>query len=168
MTMIGRAASIALVLTACLPAAGTSSASTGQDLADQHRRNLAASAKLIEMGDALLAKNDVGGALDMYERALVADPASVPALKKLGIAYQSVRLFTDEMKYCRMALELEPDDIEGLSCQGVGAANREEFELAVRNLRRVKELCGKHCPEYKAIDEALKENFPVLWRRYRK
>jgi len=168
MTKIGRVAVIGFAVTAQLFAAVPLVAAQSDDLDAQHQRNLAASAKLIELGDALLQENDVGGALGMYERALVANPASVPALKKLGIAYQSVRLYTDEMKYCRMALALEPDDIEGLSCQGIGAANREEFELAVRNLQRIKELCGKHCPEYKMLYRALKKNFPVRYRQIKR
>ena len=151
-------------MTARLFAAAGSLAAEADDLDIQHQRNLAASAKLVELGDAAMAEHDVGGALDMYERALVADPASVPALKKLGFAYESVRLYTDEMKYCRMALALEPDDVEALGCQGVGAAHREEFELAVNNLKRIKELCGKHCPEYKTLYRALKQNFPVRYR----
>ena len=162
--MIGRVTAIALIVTACL-FADRCLAAQSNDLEAQHQRNLAASAMLIEKGDAYLAEDDVGSALDMYERALVADPASVPALKKLGIAYQSVRLYTDEMKYCRMALALDPDDVESLSCEGIGAAHREGFDLAVNNLNRIKELCGKHCPEYKALYDALKKNFPVRYRK---
>jgi tetratricopeptide (TPR) repeat protein len=166
--MIGRVTAIAFVVTACLFAAAGALAAESDDLEAQHQRNVAASARLVELGDAAMAQRDVGGALDMYERALVADPASVSALKKLGFAYESVHLYTDEMKYCRMALALEPDDVEALGCQGVGAAHREEFELAVDNLKRIKELCGKHCPEYKALYRALKQNFPVRYRRIRR
>ena len=163
--MIGRVTAIAFVGAACLFAAAGALAADSADLDAQHQRNLSASTKLIKLGDALLKEEDVRGALIMYERALVANPASVPALKKLGITYQSVYLYSEEMKYCRMALALEPDDIEGLSCQGIGAAHREEFNLAVNNLKRIKELRGKHCPEYKALYRALKKNFPVRYRK---
>jgi tetratricopeptide (TPR) repeat protein len=164
LTVMGRVAALTLCL---MLLAVEAAVATADDLAVQHARNAQASAKLIDMGDDFLRRHDSRGAIGMYERALVADPASAVALRKLGIAYKSAKLYTDAMKYCRMSLALEPDNVEGLACQGVGAANREEFELAVENLHKIKDLCQKSCPEYKELRRALKENFPVRFRRLR-
>jgi len=143
-------------------------AAEADPFAAQHEQNRRASKALIAEGDAFLEQQDAGGAIGMYERALVADPASVVALRKLGIAYQSVGLYSDEIKYCTLALALDPNDVPSLACQGIGAAHREGFEVAVENLRKIKTLCSDICPEYNALSQALKENFPQRWRHVKK
>jgi len=164
MTVAAKFVALTVGMMAALTPALGACAADNDHLAAQREHNREVAAELVKNGDRYLGRGDTTTARKLYERALVANPASVPALRQLGIAYQAVGAYTQAMKYCRLALDLKPDDVASLSCWGASAANREEFELALETYRKIKTLCKGKCAEAKAVRRELKKNFPVQWR----
>ena len=115
---------------------------------------------LVTEGRALLAAGDSQGAVDLFEAALVIDPAFSAVYIDLGHAARADGLQGKAIHYYREALERDPDDIGALAGEGEALAEKGSLENARQNLARLEELCGARCGETLALAAAI-ERGPI-------
>lgn len=113
------------------------------------------SEKLLAAGDTALAADDLNGAREYYEQALVADPAGTAARVKLGEVQLDLDHPMAARKYFETVLEMEPDDLGALSGGGRADLALELEAEAEKKKERLLRLCGSDCGEYKSLKEAL-------------
>ena len=112
-------------------------------------------ATLIAQGQAALQSGDTQGAVDAFEAALAVDPGYTPTLLRLAEAARASDLQGKAIRYYRLALEREPDNLAALSGEGAALVEKGAVEKARRNLARLQSLCGARCPETAALYAAL-------------
>ena len=135
-----RAVLIASALVAALPALAAPQTVSGQ-LAS--RAATAASAgKLTE-------------ALDLYESAVVADPRNASAYLAMGRVYEQLGLPGKALRYYRLALDINPADLNALEAQATGLAARGAPSKADATVDRIARLCPKGCPQLVRANAAL-------------
>ncbi len=121
---------------------------------------LAASAALagdlMAQARAAQAANKPSDALDLYETALLADPANPAPYVGLARTYEGLGLQGKALRYYREALELNPNDVSVLESQTLLMIAKGNTEKAQAGLARMKKLCAKTaCPSVARVDAAL-------------
>lgn len=128
------------------------SASVGQ--AGEYRPDPRAGA-LVAEGRALLASEDVQGAIDAFEAALAVDPGYYAVYLDLAEAARRDGLQGKAIHYYRVALEREPANLAALTGEGEALVERGAMEKARANLAKLESLCGKTCDETRTLAEAI-------------
>ena len=98
---------------------------------------------LIAQGDQALQAGDKEGAVSAFEAALAVDPGYTPTLLKLGEAARANGLQGKAIRYYRLALAREPNNVAALAGEGSALAEKGAIEKARRNLAEVRKACGK-------------------------
>lgn len=139
----------ALALSLALAVTGSMGQARNSDPADPR------AAILLDVGRADLAKGDVEGATDAFESALAVDPGYVGTLVALGDAARKAGLQGKAIHYYRTALDRDPQNLMAISGEGSAMAEKGALEKANANLARLQGICGKGCPETRALADAI-------------
>lgn len=110
---------------------------------------------LVRDGKEALTMEDAEAARALFERALVANPASVTALIGLGRAYEAQDKVPVSLKYYRHALKIEPNSLEALEAQSLAFLKRGLFDEADLNRAKLERLCRAGCPALTSVSTAL-------------
>ncbi len=114
------------------------------------------SARLATEGFALLAQGQTLPAIDRFEAALVADPANVRALIGMAQAARAQDLPGKAARFYRIALSIDPADLEALEGQGEVFAQRGAIERARANLDKLRRACGNPaCPPARRLEAVI-------------
>jgi Tfp pilus assembly protein PilF len=140
---------VALALSLVL--AVSSSVGQAQGLAPTDPRARA----LIANGRAALMQGDVDGATDAFEAALVIEPGQPDTLVALGDAARKAGMPGKAIHYYRVALDRNAADLAALGGEGAALADKGALARAREDLARLEGLCGKACPESRALAEAI-------------
>ncbi len=109
-------------------------------------------AALAAEGRQALLVGDTQGAIDLFEAALVVDPAFSAVYVDLGNAARADGLQGKAIHYYREALEREPENLAAISGEGEALAEKGSLDNARQNLAQLQTLCGADCME--ALDLA--------------
>jgi tetratricopeptide (TPR) repeat protein len=112
-------------------------------------------AVLLTNGRAALARGDVDAAIDSFESALAVDPGYASTLVALGDAARKSGLQGKAIHYYRVALERNPGNLAAMSGEGGALAEKGALDKARADLTRLEGLCGKACPETRALADAI-------------
>lgn len=114
------------------------------------------SARLTTEGFALLAQGQTLPAIDRFEAALVADPANARALIGMAQAARAQDLPGKAARFYRIALSIDPADLEALEGQGEVFAQRGAIERARANLEKLRRACGNPaCPPARRLEASI-------------
>ena len=113
------------------------------------------SRELVRDGNEALAMEDAEAAKDLFERALVANPASVTALIGLGKSFEAMDSVPKGLKFYRHALAIEPNNLDALEAQSLAFLKRGLYDEAELNRDKLKRLCRAGCPALTDVEEAL-------------
>ncbi len=116
---------------------------------------------LAQAGRDLLAAGDSQGAIDLFEAALVVDPAFTAVYVDLGNAARVDGLQGKAIHYYREALERDPENLAAISGEGEALAEKGSLDSARENLARLEELCGFDCAQVDELAAAI-ERGPVV------
>jgi tetratricopeptide (TPR) repeat protein len=94
----------------------------------------------IELGDARRHSGDLSGAIDAYRQALVVDPLSSRAQRRLGVALGSAGQADEALAVLRTAVEREPANAVLRYEQAVIESRMGNFEKAIADLREALRL----------------------------
>jgi tetratricopeptide (TPR) repeat protein len=112
------------------------------------------SQQLVARGQIAAAQNKATEALDLYEAALAADPKNMSAYLGLGRAYENLGMQGKALRYYRLALEINPNDLLLLEAQAIGMIAKGAPTKAQAPLDRIRKLCPKGCPSLARVDAA--------------
>ncbi|HSG56183.1 MAG TPA: hypothetical protein VLA45_12080 [Paracoccaceae bacterium] len=104
-------------------------------------------AALAAEGREALLGGDTQGAIDLFEAALVVDPAFSAVYVDLGNAARADGLQGKAIHYYREALEREPENLAAISGEGEALAEKGSLDNARQNLAQLQTLCGADCME---------------------
>jgi len=146
-----------LLMRFALPAAALAgifavTASVGQS--DDHVMDPRAAA-LVAQGRAALASGQGEQAVDAFEAALTVDPAATAIYLDLAEAARVNGLQGKAIRYYRLALDREPDNLTALSGEGAALVEKGAVEKARRNLAKLQSMCGDKCPETARLAAAI-------------
>jgi tetratricopeptide (TPR) repeat protein len=137
---------------AALAAVLAMTASVGQS--DDHVVDPRASA-LVAEGQAAIAAGQPERAVDAFEAALTIDPAATAIYLDLAEAARLNGLQGKAIRYYRLALDREPDNLAALSGEGAALVEKGAVEKAQRNLAKLQSMCGDKCPETRQLAAAI-------------
>jgi tetratricopeptide (TPR) repeat protein len=109
---------------------------------------------LAARAQSALAQNKTTDALDLYESAVAADPKNAAAYVGLGRAYEAAGLQGKALRYYRLALDINPNDINALEAQVAGMMAKGAPSKAQVPLDRLRKLCPKGCAALTRADAA--------------
>ena len=112
-------------------------------------------AALEAQGRAALAAGDNAGATDLLEAALAVQPGNVAIVMDLATAARQRGMPGEALRYYRMVLTGQPQNIDGLAGEGVTLAEMGALDKAQRNLVQVQGLCGLDCAAARALAQAI-------------
>ncbi len=111
---------------------------------------------LIIQAKAAAAANKPNEALDLYEAAMLANPASAVPFVGMARTYEGLGLPGKALRYYREALDINPNDVSVLESQAMLMIAKGNVEKARTGLARIKKLCAKTaCPSVARVDAAL-------------
>lgn len=120
--------------------------------------------KYLEVSEALvveakskLSSSDATEAQELYERALVANPANIQAMIGLGKTHEAQGRVGRGLTYYRKALMIDPNALRALEAQAVAFLKRDMPGRAEDNRDRLAQLCGE-CAPLRTVTSAL-ENY---------
>jgi Tfp pilus assembly protein PilF len=111
--------------------------------------------ELLSSGRSALAHGDVDAATDAFESALAVDPGYPGTLVALGDAARRAGMPGKAIHYYRVALDRDANDLAALSGEGGAMAEKGALAKARDDLARLEGLCGKTCPEARALSDAI-------------
>jgi Tfp pilus assembly protein PilF len=115
---------------------------------------VAVSQQLVARAQAAVLQSKTTDALDLYEAALAADPKNMSAYLGLGRAYEGIGMQGRALRYYRLALEINPNDVAVLEAQALGMIAKGAPTKAQVPLDRIRKLCPKGCPSLARVDAA--------------
>ncbi len=92
---------------------------------------------LVAVGWCLQKMEEVGQAIDLYQRAIAIDPANIRARNLLGICYSGQGLHGEAIRQFRAALEKEPKDSEIRSNMADSLRNQGFLDAAISEVNRL-------------------------------
>jgi tetratricopeptide (TPR) repeat protein len=101
-----------------------------------------------------LAQNKTADALDLYEAAVAANPKNTNAYVGLGRAYEAAGMQGKALRYYRLALDINPNDVSALEAQVAGMMAKGAPSKAQVPLDRLRKLCPKGCASLTRADAA--------------
>lgn len=112
-------------------------------------------AALVAQGRAAIAAGNSEQAVDAFEAALAVDPAATGIFLDLAEAARLNGLQGKAIRYYRLALEREPDNLAALSGEGAALVEKGAVEKARRNLAKLQSMCGDTCAETERLATAI-------------
>ena len=112
-------------------------------------------AALVAQGRAAIAAGNSEQAVDAFEAALAVDPAATGIFLDLAEAARLNGLQGKAIRYYRLALEREPDNLAALSGEGAALVEKGAVEKARRNLAKLQSMCGDKCAETERLATAI-------------
>jgi tetratricopeptide (TPR) repeat protein len=112
------------------------------------------SQQLVVRAQNAAAQNKTTEALDLYESAVAADPRNVAAYVGLGRSYEAIGMQGKALRYYRLALDINPNDLNALEAQTIGMIAKATPSKAQLSLDRLRKLCPKGCPSLTQADAA--------------
>jgi tetratricopeptide (TPR) repeat protein len=113
-----------------------------------------ASQQLAARAQSAAALNKTTEALDLYESAVAADPKNIAAYVGLGRTYEAAGMQGRALRYYRLALDINPNDLGALEAQALGMMAKGAPTKAQAPLDRIRKLCPKSCPTLVRVDAA--------------
>lgn len=114
------------------------------------------STRLANEGFAMLAQGQTLSSIDRFEASLAADPSNARALIGLAQAARAQDLPGKAARFYRIALTIDPSDLDALEGQGSVFAQRGALERAKASLDRLKRACGNPaCPPARRLEAAI-------------
>ena len=110
---------------------------------------------LVAQGRAAMAARKPDLAVDAFESALAIDPAATSIFLDLAGAARLNGLQGKAIRYYRLALDREPDNLAALSGEGAALVEKGALEKARRNLAKLQSMCGDKCPETRTLAAAI-------------
>ena len=129
-----------------------SSASFALQTGDKYQK---LSDQMVASGHAALTSGTPTEALEFFERALVANPASTAAILGLAKAHEAEGRVGRSLKYYRLALSLEPNHLEALGSQALAFLKRDMIDRAESNREKLARLCQNGCEPLDVVESAL-------------
>lgn len=120
----------------------------------------ARAAMLVSEGRSQLADDDVQGAIDSFEAALVVDPGYSEVYIELADAARQDGLQGKAIGYYREALARDPGNFAAISGEGEAMLEKGAIEKARLNLAQLESLCGTRCDETMELAAALEAGPP--------
>lgn len=96
------------------------------------------------IGNLQMADNDLQGARQSFERALVLNPVSVPAYSYLGTLYGKQKQTELAIQAFGKALAINPSDVVSLHNFALLHLDNDQIDLAIAKLDRVLQLAPEH------------------------
>lgn len=124
-------------------------------LMDQNPSLERVASALVLAGEQQLSDENYADAQRSFERALVANPASVVALLNLGRVHEAQGRVGRSLKYYRQALQIDPRNQKGLEAQAMAFLKRSLVDRAERNADRLAEICGDTCVSVETVRTAI-------------
>jgi Tfp pilus assembly protein PilF len=115
---------------------------------------ISVSQTLAARAQTALAQTKTTDALDLYESAIAADPKNIAAYVGLGRAYEAVGMQGKALRYYRLALDINPNDLGALEAQVAGMMAKGAPSKAQVPLDRLRKLCPKGCAALTRADAA--------------
>jgi Tfp pilus assembly protein PilF len=140
---------VALALSLALAVSGSMGQARGTDPIDPR------AGQLLAAGRMALAHGDIDAATDAFESALVVDPGYPGTLVALGDAARKAGMPGKAIHYYRVALDRNANDLAALGGEGGAMAEKGALAKARDDLTRLEGLCGKACPEARALTDAI-------------
>jgi Tfp pilus assembly protein PilF len=112
------------------------------------------SQQLAARAQSAAAQNKTSDALDLYEAAVAADPKNIAAYVGLGHTYEAIGMQGRALRYYRLALDINPNDVGALEAQATGMIAKGAPTKAQVPLDRLRKLCPKGCPALARVDAA--------------
>jgi Tfp pilus assembly protein PilF len=115
-----------------------------------------ASTRMADEGFALLAQGQTLPAIDRFEASLAADPSNARALIGMAQAARAQELPGKAARFYRIALSIDPSDLDALEGQGSVFAERGAVERARASLDKLKRACGNPaCPPARRLEATI-------------
>lgn len=108
-------------------------------------------AALLAEGRSYLAAGDTQTAIDAFEAALAIDPSASEPFIELGNAARQEGLQGKAIRYYRLALERDPQNLAAIAGEGAALAEKGALDSARENLARLEDMCGASCPEARSL-----------------
>jgi Tfp pilus assembly protein PilF len=115
---------------------------------------ISSSQTLAARAQTALTQNKTTDALDLYEAAVAADPKNTVAYVGLGRTYEAVGMQGRALRYYRLALDINPNDVSALEAQVAGMMAKSAPSKAQVPLDRLRKLCPKGCAALTRADAA--------------
>ena len=142
-----------LTVAALMGAYAVSGTFSGLAAADDKYKQV--SRTLVSQAIAAQKADKAEDAQTLFERALVADPASLQALIGLGQTHEAQGRVGRGLKYYRQALAIDPNEHVALEAQAVAFLKRDMVERAEANRDKLARLCTSGCKALDAVALAL-------------
>jgi tetratricopeptide (TPR) repeat protein len=110
---------------------------------------------LVAEGRSALQANNVDGAIDAFEAALVIQPGSEAIYLNLAEAVRRQGMQGKALHYYREVLERDPQNLAAISGEGAALVEKGALDKARRNLTRLQGLCGESCDATRQLAAAL-------------
>ena len=105
---------------------------------------------------AIYERNDYTGAIPMLRALGQDDRADVANL--IGYSYRKLGDYDQSQVWYERALRADPNHVKTWQYYGLWQVERGNRDKAIEHLNKIGSLCGKSCPEYKSLDDALVSN----------
>jgi tetratricopeptide (TPR) repeat protein len=115
---------------------------------------ITSSQTLAARAQSAVALNKTSDALDLYEAAVAADPKNIAAYIGLGRTYEAIGMQGHALRYYRLALDINPNDVGALEAQALGMIAKGAPTKAQVPIDRLRKLCPKGCPALARVDAA--------------
>lgn len=112
-------------------------------------------AALETQGRSALAAGDNAGATDLLEAALAVQPGNVTIVMDLAAAARQRGMPGEALRYYRMVLTSQPQNLDGLAGEGATLAEMGAMDKAQHNLAQVRGLCGSNCGAAQTLAQAI-------------
>lgn len=139
-------------IAACFAVWALSTPSTSLQVADRY---IDVSDTLAVQAKAKLGGGETEAAQDLYERALVANPANMQALIGLGKTHEAQGRVGRGLKYYRQALTIDPNALRALEAQAIAFLKRDMPDRAEINRDRLATLCRTGCEPLENVKVAI-------------
>jgi Tfp pilus assembly protein PilF len=116
---------------------------------------------LLTQGQAAYKAGDLTRAEDLIETALAVDPKNRGAYIALGAVATAQKLPGKAVRFYRQSLEIEPNDVNALSGEGIAMVQRGAVEPARSNLQRIRQLCKSECPAAATLAASIAKGPPI-------
>lgn len=128
----------------------------GHSFAQTDKSFRIASGAFVKQGYAALEAEKNWDALDLFEKAVVANPRNVAAYIGLGKAHEALGSISGGLKYYEIALELDPRHLSAWEAKILAHLVISELGQAEEAFSRILAVCsGKSCPEGARAEAAI-------------
>ena len=111
----------------------------------------------VNLGVALLDKNDVGGAIEHFRKALAINPNLVEAHGSLGNALRKKKKVEEAIQHYRQALDINPNSAPTHNNLGNALHDKKEVEEAIKHFHKAIEINPKSAAAHVNLAAALRD-----------